>query len=519
MYKKKWALLSVADKTGIVAFGKALVSLGFDLLATGKTAQMLAQADLNVTEVSELTAFPEILDGRVKTLHPTIHAGILARGAQDASLLAELGIEFIDLVVVNLYPFVQTIQKPGCTLSQAIEEIDIGGPTLLRAAAKNAARVTVVCDPADYAWVLAHYQKHHEIPQEVRHALATKVFGHTATYDSAIFTYLSEQESQEAPAFPDKLIFSLEKVSALRYGENPQQQAAFYAKAHEHFGLSNAPLLQGKALSFNNIADASAALECVMQFEEDKACVIVKHGNPCGVALASSAEQAYERAFASDATSAFGGIIAQNTPLDEKVASKIIHNQFVEVIVAPEVSPSALEVLKQKPALRVVVVPHWEQLQKQRFELRSVLGGVLIQERDIATLNKEKLVYATQKHPTAEQLDDLIFAWKIVKMVKSNAIVCVKDKQTIGIGAGQTSRVNSAQIAMEKALAAGFDLVGSVVASDAFFPFADSIELFAKAGVGAIIQPGGSVRDPEVIACADKHGLAMVLTQIRHFRH
>jgi phosphoribosylaminoimidazolecarboxamide formyltransferase/IMP cyclohydrolase len=519
MSKKRWALLSVANKQGIVEFAQHLTEVGFDLLATGKTAQLLQDAKLTVTEVSTLTGFPEILDGRVKTLHPVIHAGILARGEQDRALLESLKIDFIELVAVNLYPFKETIAKPNCTLAQAIEEIDIGGPTLLRAAAKNAARVTVVCDPNDYAAIANEFKNRNNTSEKVRRELAAKVFTHTAQYDAAISNYLTSQIENKSGAFPDNLTMQWHKVYSLRYGENPQQNAAFYAPQDSQFGLAEAVLLQGKELSFNNLADASAALECVKQFEADAACVIVKHGNPCGVALGSDIASAYDRAFAADTSSAFGGIIALNKCLDEELAAKILRNQFVEVIVAPEVSNQALAILKIKPALRVVVIPNWDKLSDDKLELRSVIGGVLLQERDNAEMDLSDLKCVTEKKPTESELADLHFAWNVVKMVKSNAIVCVKDKQTIGIGAGQTSRVSSVQIALEKAKAGGFTLQNSVIASDAFFPFADSIILLAQAGVTAIIQPGGSIRDEEVIRCANEHGISMVFTGVRHFRH
>ena len=520
----RWALLSAANKQGIVEVAQELVEVGFNLLATGKTAQMLQEAKLPVTEVSTFTGFPEILDGRVKTLHPKIHAGILARGEQDAQILNELAIDLIELVIVNLYPFKETISKPGCTLTQAIEEIDIGGPTLLRAAAKNAARVTVMCDPKDYNRVVAEYKKQNHTTELLRRELAAKVFAHTAKYDATISAYLAQQllDTEEIPPtelFPEILSPTLQKIQPLRYGENPQQKAAFYAESGNYFGLAAAKLLQGKELSFNNLADASAALECVKQFEKENACIIVKHGNPCGVALAENNLFAYERAYAADATSAFGGIIAFNKVIDEQTAAKILQNQFVEVIVAPEISAKAQEIFKAKPALRIVTIPQWDKLSQKEFELRSIIGGILVQERDEVVITDQQLECVTIKQPTAQELSDLKFAWKVVKIVKSNAIVCAKNNQTIGIGAGQTSRVNSVQIALEKANAAGFALQGSVVASDAFFPFADSIALLAQAGVTAIIQPGGSVRDKDVIVATNEQGISMLFTSMRHFRH
>lgn len=518
----RWALLSVANKENILELAQALQEMNFDLLATGNTALRLREAGLMVTEVSSLTGFPEILGGRVKTLHPTIHAGILARDENDAQVIKQLGIDLIELVVVNLYPFKETISKPHCTLTQAIEEIDIGGPTLLRAAAKNAARVTVVCDPKDYARVLEEYKTANTTSEELRRELATKVFMHTASYDATIAHYLERfQESNSNISFPEILIPTWKKVQSLRYGENPQQQAAFYAESNHQYGLSAAKLIQGKELSFNNLADASAALECVKSYSSTKSiiCAIVKHANPCGVALAKDAESAYERAYAADSSSAFGGVIAFNTLLDEELASKILKNQFVEVIVAPNVSPAAQEIFKTKPALRIVVIPKWDELLNSQYEFRSVIGGVLIQECDKGVLDKATLHCVTTKQPTTEEFSDLYFAWNMVKVVKSNAIVCVKDKQTIGIGAGQTSRVNSVQIALDKAKSSGFSVKGSVIASDAFFPFADSIALLAQAGVSAIIQPGGSIRDQEVIDAANNHGISMLFTGMRHFRH
>lgn len=517
----RWALLSVANKENILELAQALAELNFDLLATGNTALRLREAGLGVTEVSTLTGFPEILGGRVKTLHPTIHAGILARDENDAQVIKQLGIDLIELVVVNLYPFKETISRPNTTFAQAVEEIDIGGPTLLRAAAKNAVRVTVVCDPKDYSRVIEEYKTSNTTCEVLRRELAAKVFAHTANYDATIAQYLEQSRHALEDTFAELLTPSLEKVQSLRYGENPQQKAAFYAEKEHRYGLSAAKLMQGKELSFNNLADASAALECVKLYSPSKniACAIIKHANPCGVALAQDSESAYERAYAADSSSAFGGVIAFNTIVDEKLASKILKNQFVEVIVAPTISSAAQEIFKTKPALRVVVIPKWDELSNSNYEFRSVIGGILIQECDKAVLDKSSLRCVTSKQPTAEELDDLLFAWDIVKIVKSNAIVCVKDQQTIGIGAGQTSRVNSVQIALDKAKSAGFALQSSVIASDAFFPFADSITLLAQAGVSAIIQPGGSIRDPEVIDCANAHGISMLFTGIRHFRH
>ncbi len=513
------ALISVSDKTGVAEFARALDARGVEILSTGGTARLLAEAGVPVSEVSEYTGFPEIMDGRVKTLHPRIHGGILARRGVDDAVMAEHGIRPIDLVAVNLYPFEVTTARPGCTLEEAVEQIDIGGPTLIRAAAKNHARVTVVVDAADYGAVLDTLEAQGGTDLALRRRLAAKAYAHTARYDGAIAAWLgARQDGGEPAAFPPWLTLQLEKAADMRYGENPHQRAAFYREpAWTGASVATATQLQGKPLSFNNVADADAALECVRQFDAP-ACVIVKHANPCGVAVAERLLVAYERAWRTDPTSAFGGIIAFNRPLDGDTAQAIVSRQFVEVIIAPEVSEAARAALAAKPNVRVLACGALGPA-AAGLDLRRVTGGLLVQDRDVALAARADLKVVTRRAPEAGELEDLLFAWRVVKFVKSNAIVYARDGQTIGVGAGQMSRVWSARIAAEKAAAEGLEVRGSVMASDAFFPFRDGIDQAAEAGITAVIQPGGSVRDEEVIAAADEHGMAMVFTGMRHFRH
>ncbi len=517
------ALISVADKTGVVEFARALKALNVDILSTGGTAKLLAKQGIAVTEVSDHTGFPEILDGRVKTLHPKIHGGILARRARAEHMqaLAEHGITPIDLVVVNLYPFEQTAARAGASLEEIIEQIDIGGPALLRAAAKNYEAITVVVDSADYELVLEQMRTQRgAVSDEVRFALAVKAFEHTARYDGAIASFLGRLRPDGTRRdFPRTWNMQFVHAKRLRYGENPHQRAAFYVEQRPPQGcVSSAVLLQGKELSFNNIVDADAALECVKQFEEP-ACVIVKHANPCGVAVAENLPDAYHHAYITDPVSAFGGIIAFNRPLDPMTAKNILERQFVEVIVAPAVHEEARAILAAKPNVRVLVCGQWGLTHAAGEDFRRVTGGLLVQDRDIGMVGERDLKVVTRRAPGAQELKDLLFAWKVVKFVKSNAIVYAKAGRTIGVGAGQMSRVYSARIASIKATDAGLEVRGSVMASDAFFPFRDGLDQAAEVGVTAVIQPGGSVRDDEVIAAADEHGIAMVFTGMRHFRH
>jgi phosphoribosylaminoimidazolecarboxamide formyltransferase/IMP cyclohydrolase len=512
------ALLSVSDKTGLADFARRLQALGFELLSTGGTARLLADNDIAVTEVSDYTGFPEMMDGRLKTLHPKIHGGLLGRRGIDDAAMTEHGIGAIDVVVVNLYPFAATIAKPDCTLDQAIENIDIGGPTMLRAAAKNYAAVTVVVDPSDYDTVAAELEQG-GTGEATRRRLARKVFAHTADYDSAISTYLEQQWSDEDSHFPEQLRFRVDKVQEMRYGENPHQHAAFYRDPEPAPGtLAAAEQIQGKALSFNNMADADAALECVSSFQ-DTACVIVKHANPCGVALADTPLAAYERAFTTDPTSAFGGIIAFNRPLDAATAQAIVERQFVEVIIAPAIADDALTILATKPNVRVLTSGTRSDSGIITLDLRRVSGGLLVQDRDRGIITRDDLKVVTKRAPTEQELSDLLFAWKVVKYVKSNAIVYCRDACTIGVGAGQMSRVYSARVAALKAADENLQVAGSVMASDAFFPFRDGLDQAAEVGIRAVIEPGGSMRDDEVITAADEHDIAMVFTGMRHFRH
>ncbi|HHM04564.1 MAG TPA: bifunctional phosphoribosylaminoimidazolecarboxamide formyltransferase/IMP cyclohydrolase [Gammaproteobacteria bacterium] len=515
------ALLSVSDKDGIVDFARALAGRGVVLLSTGGTAALLRRHEIPVTDVSEHTGFPEMMAGRIKTLHPKIHGGLLGRRGADEAVMAEHGIDPIDLVVVNLYPFEQTVARPDCTLSDAIENIDIGGPAMLRAAAKNHAAVTVVVDPADYELVLAELAEHGAIQADTRFDLAVKTFEHTARYDGAIANYLGAVDRQGGRCrFPRTHNAQWHKAGDLRYGENPHQAAAFYTEARPaEAGVATARQLQGKALSFNNIADTDAALECVKSFPEGPACVIVKHANPCGVALGGSLLEAYDCAYRTDPTSAFGGIIAFNRDLDAATAEAIVSRQFVEVIIAPAVDEAALTVLSAKKNVRVLACGEWPAARAASLDCKRVTGGLLVQERDIAEVGPAQLKTVSRRAPRPEELNDLLFAWRVAKYVKSNAIVYAKERMTIGIGAGQMSRVYSARIAGIKAADEGLEVHGSVMASDAFFPFRDGIDAAAEAGVSAVIQPGGSLRDEEIIRAADEHGLAMVFTGVRHFRH
>jgi phosphoribosylaminoimidazolecarboxamide formyltransferase/IMP cyclohydrolase len=513
------ALLSVSDKSGIVELARELAQLGVQILSTGGTAKLLEKEGIAATEVSAHTGFPEMLDGRVKTLHPRIHGGLLARRDDPAHVEAirKAGIPPIDLLVVNLYPFEATVADPDCRLDDAIENIDIGGPAMLRAAAKNHSGVAVLVDPADYRKVIDELKAKGWVSDATRFELARKVFAHTAAYDGAIADYLfSLDEKKNRREYPDVLTLQFAKLQDLRYGENPHQSAAFYRDRRPAEGaLARYRQVQGKELSYNNIADSDAAWECVKSFSEP-ACVIVKHANPCGVATGDSLAGAYEKAFKTDPVSAFGGILAFNRALD-RVTAEAIGRQFAEVVIAPRVEPEALKELSKKANVRVLEVPLSRE--SQRHDFKRVGGGVLVQTSDVLELKKGELKVPTRKQPTEAQWSDLLFAWRVAKFVKSNAIVYCRDGMTLGVGAGQMSRVDSARIAAIKAQAAGLPLAGSAVASDAFFPFRDGLDVVIEAGAAAVIQPGGSVRDAEVITAADERGVAMVFTGIRHFRH
>ena len=512
----KLALLSVSDKTGLVELAAGLRELGLEILSTGGTSRAIAEAGLAVTEVAHHTGFPEIMDGRVKTLHPRIHGGILGRRAADGEVMAAHGIAPIDLVVVNLYPFEETIAKADVTDQLAIENIDIGGPAMIRSAAKNHADVLVVVDPADYPAVLAALQAG-RVDWAMRRRFAAKAFRHTAAYDSAVAGYFGRGDAMPE-ALPETLNLGYRKRQAMRYGENPHQQAAFYAADSVPSGtIAAAEQVQGKALSYNNIADADAALECVKAFAEP-ACVIVKHANPCGVAVGADLREAYERAFATDPTSAFGGVIAFNRELDGSALAALLERQFAEVVVAPAVAASAVVAARSKRNLRLLNCGSFSGVGRG-VELKTVGGGLLAQTADEQEVDEGALNVVTERQPTADEARDLRFAWKVAWFVKSNAIVYARGGQTIGVGAGQMSRVVSARIAALKAADEGLQVAGSVMASDAFFPFRDGLDAAAEAGVTAVIQPGGSVRDEEVIAAANEHGLAMLFTGIRHFRH
>ncbi|MGH8130676.1 MAG: bifunctional phosphoribosylaminoimidazolecarboxamide formyltransferase/IMP cyclohydrolase [Steroidobacteraceae bacterium] len=510
------ALLSVSDKTGIVELARELLQLGFELISTGGTARALADAGLPVTEVVAVTGFPEIMDGRVKTLHPKVHGALLGRAGRDDAVMREHGIRPIDLVVANLYPFAATIARPGCSYADAVENIDVGGPAMLRAAAKNHERVTVLVDPGDYQDALAELRGG-AVAEATRRRLAAKTYAHTAQYDAMVSEWLRRQQADRS--FPDKLTAGFQKKQDLRYGENPHQSAAFYADLlAPGASIATAAQLQGKVLSYNNIADADTAIQCVRQFDA-MACVIIKHANPCGAALATDSLDAYLSAYESDPTSAFGGIIAFNHPVDAETAVAIIGRQFVEVIAAPRYSPDALVALATRENVRVLQTGSLDGNVPPAMELKSVAGGLLAQTRDDGSIDAAALRQVTRRAPNAAELADLLFAWRICKYVKSNAIVFARGGRTVGIGAGQSSRVVSTRIAAMKAADAKLAVNGSVMASDAFFPFRDALDSAAELGIHAVIQPGGSLRDAEVIAAADERDIAMVFTGMRHFRH
>jgi len=514
------ALISVSDKTGVVDFSRSLHEAGVVILSTGGTAKLLADEKIPVTEVSEHTGFPEMMDGRVKTLHPKIHGGILGRRGTDDDVMSEHGIDPIDLIVVNLYPFAETIARPDCTLADAIENIDIGGPTMVRAAAKNHNDVAIVVNPSDYDAVIAEMKAdNNTLTNATRFDLSVKAFEHTAHYDGMIANYLGKiTADSEHSLFPRTFNTQYIKTQDMRYGENPHQNAAFYKEHNvDEACIATATQIQGKELSFNNIGDTDAALECVKQFTDGSACVIVKHANPCGVAVGSNLLEAYDRAYSTDPESAFGGIIAFNQELDGATASAIVERQFVEVIIAPSISAAAKEAVAEKKNIRLLECGQWSADSAARLDFKRVNGGLLVQDADLLLSNEIKVV--TKRVPTEEEMRDLLFSWKVAKFVKSNAIVYGKGDMTIGVGAGQMSRVNSARIAGIKADHAGLEVPGSVMASDAFFPFRDGIDAANEAGIKAVIQPGGSMRDNEVIAAADEHGMAMVFTSMRHFRH
>ncbi|HAS6358323.1 TPA: bifunctional phosphoribosylaminoimidazolecarboxamide formyltransferase/IMP cyclohydrolase [Vibrio vulnificus] len=521
------ALISVSDKTGIVEFAQALAERGVDILSTGGTARLLAEQGIAVTEVSDYTGFPEMMDGRVKTLHPKVHGGVLGRRGQDDEVMAKHGINPIDMVVVNLYPFAETVAKEGCTLADAVENIDIGGPTMVRSAAKNHKDVTIVVNASDYHRVITEMDANDtSLTLETRFDLAIAAFEHTAAYDGMIANYFGtmvpsygeNKEGDEESKFPRTFNQQFIKKQDMRYGENSHQAAAFYVEANpEEASVATARQIQGKALSYNNIADTDAALECVKEFNEP-ACVIVKHANPCGVALGKDILEAYNRAYQTDPTSAFGGIIAFNQELDAETATAIVERQFVEVIIAPSVSAEAMEVVAAKKNVRLLECGEWT-TKTTGFDVKRVNGGLLVQDRDQGMVSLDDLKVVSKRQPTEEELKDALFCWKVAKYVKSNAIVYSKGDMTIGVGAGQMSRVYSAKIAGIKAADEGLQVEGCVMASDAFFPFRDGIDAAAEAGIKCVIQPGGSMRDDEVIAAADEHGMAMIFTGMRHFRH
>jgi len=511
------ALISVSDKTGIVELAQALIHQGVELLSTGGTAKLIAEQGIAVTEISDYTGFPEMMAGRVKTLHPKVHGGILGRRGIDEAVMQEHDIAPIDLVIINLYPFQQTVANPDCSLEDAVENIDIGGPAMVRAAAKNHASVAIVVDPSDYALLLQELESQGGVGDATRFSLAIKAYEHTAQYDGAIANYFGRLvQPAEDQAFPRTLNLQFRHSQTMRYGENPHQAAAFYSTTdNTETSVAGADQLQGKALSFNNIADTDAALECVKQFEAP-CCVIIKHANPCGVAIADNIHDAYQRAFSADPESAFGGIIAFNRVLDADTAKAIIERQFVEVIIAPAVAEDALDALAAKENLRLLCCGQWQQ-SGSRLDYKHVNGGLLVQDADQALYRGLEVVSDVQ--PDEQQMQDMVFAWQIAKFVKSNAIIYARDNMTIGVGAGQMSRINSARIAAIKAEHANLQVAGSVMASDAFFPFRDGIDAANQVGISAVIQPGGSMRDEEVIAAANEHGMAMVFTGMRHFRH
>ncbi|HTT06580.1 MAG TPA: bifunctional phosphoribosylaminoimidazolecarboxamide formyltransferase/IMP cyclohydrolase [Steroidobacteraceae bacterium] len=513
------ALLSVSDKRGLAGFAARLHQRGVQLLSTGGTARTLESAGLPVREVADYTGFPELMHGRLKTLHPRVHGGLLARRGIDEPQMQAHGIEPIDLLVVNLYPFAATVSRADVSFAEAIEQIDIGGPAMLRSAAKNHADVTVLVDPADYTGVLEEIEASGETSIDTRARLAAKAFAHTAQYDARIAAWLRERSTDEASLFPESLALCYERQYELRYGENPHQRAALYrAPLARGASVAEAQLLQGKELSYNNLTDAEAAIECVRQLE-GPGCVIVKHANPCGAAVAGDAHSAYRAALRTDPSSAFGGIIAFNRPLDGPCAQAMLEQRFVEVIAAPSVAPEARSALAAKPQIRLLVLGDLTAETHDDIELRSVGGGLLLQQRDRLRLDPADLKLVTRRAPAARELADMLFAWQIVQFTKSNAIVLARDGATLGIGAGQTSRVYATRIAVMKANEERLPLQGAVLASDAYFPFRDGIDAAATQGVAAIIQPGGSRRDEECIAAADEHGVAMVFTGVRHFRH
>lgn len=521
MARIRRALISVSDKTGVVELSKELVRYGVEILSTGGTAKLLREAGLPVKDVSDFTGFPEMLDGRVKTLHSKIHGGLLGmRGnAEHVETMEKYGIEPIDMVAVNLYPFEATVAKPDCTLADAIENIDIGGPTMLRSAAKNNADVTVMVDWADYRTVLDEMAASGgSVSCATNFQLAVKVYQHTAAYDGAISNWLGSRLGESVDRFPATLTLQYKKAQEMRYGENSHQAAAFYVEREvTEASIATARQLQGKELSYNNIADTDAALECVKQFMEGPACVIVKHANPCGVAVGTTLLEAYEKAYATDTESAFGGIIAVNCDLDAATAQAIVDRQFVEVIIAPKVLPEASAIVAAKKNVRLLECGMWPVRPAARLDFKRVNGGMLVQDADLSLYQELKVV--TKRAPTDAEMQDILFTWRVAKFVKSNAIVYGKNRMTVGVGAGQMSRVNSARIAAIKAEHAGLEVQGAVMASDAFFPFRDGIDNAAAVGITAVIQPGGSMRDAEVIAAADEHGMAMVFTAMRHFRH
>ncbi len=515
----KRALISVSDKTGIVDFAQELRRHNVILLSTGGTHRLLTENGIEVTEVSDYTEFPEMMDGRVKTLHPRVHGGILGRRGTDEAVMSNHGIEEIDMVVVNLYPFEKTVANPDCSLEDAVENIDIGGPTMVRAAAKNHRDVAIVVNSADYSSVLAEMDANDGATgMDMRFNLAIKAYEHTAAYDGAIANYFGRRVPGGSADFPRTFNTQFVKVQDMRYGENPHQQAAFYAEPNPtEVSVATATQLQGKALSYNNVADTDAALECVKNFDEP-ACVIVKHANPCGVALGEDILTAYQRAFETDPESAFGGIIAFNRELDATTAALIVERQFVEVIIAPSVSAAAEEAVSTKENVRLLVCGPWSN-GGQALDYKRVNGGLLVQDRDMGMVTRNDLKIVSKRQPSDDEIRDLLFTWKVAKFVKSNAIIYGRNGQTVGVGAGQMSRINSARIAAIKAEHAGLAVRGSVMASDAFFPFADGIENAGEVGIAAVIQPGGSIRDDEVIAKADEYDMAMVFTGMRHFRH
>ncbi len=525
----KRALISVSDKTGIVELAQALRTFNIEILSTGGTYRLLQENGIEVTEVSDYTGFPEMMDGRVKTLHPKIHGGILARRGQDDKVMQEHDIGGIDMVIVNLYPFEQTVAKENCSLADAIENIDIGGPTMVRAGAKNHAHVNIIVNASDYSTVLDEMKNNDGCTShETRFDLAIKAYEHTAAYDGMIANYFGRLVPGGNENFPRTFNTQFIKVQDMRYGENPHQNSAFYVEKQSldtstgEASIATAKQLQGKELSFNNIADTDTALETVKLFDEP-ACVIVKHANPCGVAVDSNLLNAYEKAFATDPESAFGGIIAFNRELDATTAKAIVDKQFVEVIIAPAVTAEAQAIVAEKKNVRLLSFNNmtndqWN-ITTSAFDFKRVNGGLLVQDRDLGLITDNDLQIVTKRQPSAAEISDMLFTWKVAKMVKSNAIIYGKDKRTIGVGAGQMSRVNSARIAAIKAEHAGLEVENSIMASDAFFPFRDGIDNAANVGVSCIIQPGGSIRDDEIIAAADEHGMAMVFTGMRHFRH